>query len=431
MNPRYERPEHLAAIAELFVRSETEEVRALVSVPPQHGKTELLVNGLARRLRRQPWKRNAYASYGDRVARKKALACRDVANAAGVQLRDDAHAVNDWQTTDGGGLLATGIGGPLTGSPVDGMLVIDDPHKDRAEAESALARERVYDWWTSTARTRVHPGASVVVCHTRWHPDDLIGRLSKETKPGADGKPEPAWEVINLPAIREDGSPLWHQRPLSFLEQHRANDYDWWSLWMGSPRPRGTSVFKGVKFYDELPVEYRIGKGVDLAYTARTRADSSCAIVLLQGGKDAKGRDLFYVADVKREQCEVPDFARTLAALNVRYPVGAWHWFCSTTEKGVAQVVSASGVTIEPVLATADKFVRAQLVATAWNEGRILVPRQAQWLSAFVDELGAFTGVGDRHDDQVDALASAFESVGNDDVEYDDRFDNDLPALRV
>lgn len=359
------------------------------------------------------------------------MACRDIARLAGVELREDAQAVNDWQTTDGGGLLATGIGGPLTGSPVDGMLVIDDPHKDRAEAESTLARERVYDWWTSTARTRVHPGGSVIVCHTRWHDDDLIGRLSKETKILADGRTVPAWEVINLPAIKEDGSPLWHQRPLTFLQQHRANDYDWWSLWMGSPRPRGTSVFKGAKFYDALPAEYRIGKGVDLAYTARTRADSSCAVVLLQGGLDEKGRDLYYVAEVRREQCEVPDFTRTLGALDVSYPTGTWHWFCSTTERGVAQVMTASGVSIEPVLATADKFVRAQYVATAWNEGRVLVPRKAEWLKAFVDELGAFTGVGDRHDDQVDALASAFESIGRDALEYDTSYDDYLPSMRV
>lgn len=412
LNPRYERPEHLAIIARLFERAETEEVRALISVPPQHGKTELLVNGLARRLRRQPWKRNAYATYGDRMARKKARACRDVAEMAGVELRNDATAVNDWATTDNGGLIATGIGGPLTGSPVDGMLVIDDPHKDRAEAESALARERVYDWWTSTALSRIHPGASVLVCHTRWHVDDFIGRLSKETKTLPDGRIVPSWEVINLPAVQTDGSPLWHQRPLSFLEQHRANDYDWWSLWMGSPRPRGTSVFRGVKFYDRLPDTFRVGKGTDLAYTAKTRADSSCAVVLLESGADEKGKPLYYVAEVERAQCEAPEFVRTLARLDVSYPTGAWHWFCSTTEKGVAQIVSDAGtVTIDPVLATADKFVRAQYVATAWNEGRILVPRSASWLKAFVDELGNFTGVSDRHDDQVDALASAFEGL--------------------
>lgn len=371
-------------------------------MPPQFGKSDLLVNGLARLLRRQPWRRNAYASFADRVARKKSRQCRDLAEAAGCRIRDDSHAVTDWQTVEGGGLFATSTGGALTSLPVDGILVIDDPHKDRADAESALSRENLWDWWTSTASKRVHPVGSIIVCHTRWMPDDFIGRLSK------DG----GWEIVNLPAIDEQGRPLWRQRPLAFLEQQRRiSEYDWHSLYMGSPRPRGTAVFRGVKYYDALPTSFRIGKGADLAYTARTRADYSCALVLLKGGKDDEGRELFYVAEVRREQCEVPDFVRTLGGLDVSYP-GSWHWFCSTTEKGVAQVVSSGDVRIDAVLATADKFVRAQPVATAWNEGRIRVPRNAPWLKAFVDELGGFTGVSDRHDDQVDALASAHASIG-------------------
>lgn len=405
MNARYERPEHLAKLAEVFRRIDAgEAVRALVSYPPQHGKSDMLVNGVARSLRRKPWLRNAYACYGDTLVRKKSRQCRDTALAAGVRLRDDSHAVNDWQTTDGGGLFSTGVGGPLTGNPVDGLLVVDDPHKDRADAESALARERVYDWWTSTARARLHPSASAIISHTRWHDDDLIGRLSKERKP--DGSE--AWEIINVPALNERGEALWHLRPASFLEeQRRGSEYDWWSLWMGSPRPKGEAVFKRAHFYAELPDRYSIGLGVDLAYTAKTRADSSVAVVLLKGGKNEQGLDLFYVAEVRRAQCEVPAFVEVLGGLNESY-AGSWHWYCSTTEKGVAQVVSSGDVKIDPVLATADKFVRAQPVAAAWNEGRILVPRNAPWLKAFVDELGSFTGVGDRHDDHVDALASAF-----------------------
>lgn len=408
VSPRYERPDHLAQIAELFERALNESVRALVSVPPQFAKTETILHGVARNLGRKPWLRNAYASYGSRLSTKKSRQCRDIAIAAGVTLRDDAQAVSDWQTTDGGGLVATGIRLPLTGSPVDGILVIDDPHKDRADAESALARERVFEWYTSTAEARVHPGASVIVCHTRWNEDDLIGRLSKLV----DEKGKPVWQVINLPAILPDGTTLWHQRPIAFLEQRRRSvgEYDWWSQYMGSPRPRGSSVFRGTRFYDELPVRYRIGKGVDLASTAKTRADWSAGVVLVR--EDRPGEDpLFYVVDVRRKQCEVPTFAAELEAVDASWP-GSWHWFCSTTERGTAQLLTARGVYVDAELATADKFVRAGPIAAAWNAGRVLVPRKAPWLKAFVDEIGAFTGVGDRHDDQVDALASAFEIVG-------------------
>jgi hypothetical protein len=155
LNARYERPEHLAQIADLFRRIDAGEViRALVTAPPQHGKSDFLVNAVARIIRRRPHLRNAYVCYGDKLVRKKSRQCRDIATAAGVHLRDDSFAVNDWQTLEGGGLFSTGVGGPLTGNPVDGVLTVDDPHKDREDAESALSRERVRDWWTSTAKPR-------------------------------------------------------------------------------------------------------------------------------------------------------------------------------------------------------------------------------------------------------------------------------------
>lgn len=402
LSPRWERPEHLAAIADLFARAEQGEVRALVSVPPQHAKTETILHGCAWLLRRHSDWTVGYTSYSAEIAKSKSRSARDYALRAGVRLRDDSASVTEWRTTDGGGMLARGIGGGLTSMGLR-VLVIDDPHKDRADAESALSRQRVHDWYTSTARTRVHPGGSIIVCHTRWHEDDLIGRLAKEG----------GWEVINLPAIREDGSPLWYQRPISFLEKARsASEYDWHSLYMGSPRPRGAAVFRGAKFYDRLPDRYRIGKGTDLAYTAKTHADWSVGIVLLCESEPGRA-PLFYVADVQRAQLDVPAFASRLQVADTKWP-GPWHWFCSTTEKGVAQLLTRGGVRVAAALATADKFVRAQPVSTAWNEGRVLVPRSAPWLKDFVDEIGNFSGVGDRRDDQVDALASAFESVRHD-----------------
>lgn len=398
-----EPPAHLERITELFERIERgEEVRALVSVPPQHGKTETLLHGIARSLARHPEWPFVYVSFTATAAGDKSRIARDYARAAGVELREDADAVGTWLTPLGGGLRARGIGGPLSGSPAK-VLVVDDPHKDRADAESALMRQRVYDWFTSTAMSRLHPGSSAIVVHTRWHPDDLIGKLSKEKKPDGHGGEVPVWEVINLPAILPNGQPLWYRRPLSFLEQHqRANEYDWHSLWMGDPRGRGDSVFRGVRYYDRLPERYAVGKGIDLAYTSKKVACFSCGVVLLEHD------GLCYVVDVRRKQCEVRAFADELEG--VVWP-GSWHWFSSTTEKGVADLLTDRGVPVEAVLASTDKFSRAQWVAAAWNEGRILVPREAPWLRAFVDEIGSFTGVADKSDDQVDALASAFEAV--------------------
>ena len=184
------------------------------------------MHALAWLLRRKPHLRNAYASYAAQLAFTKSRLARDYTLAAGVRLRDDANKVNEWVTTAGGGLLATGVGGPLTGNPVDGVLLVDDPHKNRAEAESAVIREEIKGWWTSTAMTRVHPQASVLVVHTRWHPDDLIGWLRE----GDGGK---SWEVVELRAIadgtdpgdpRQPGEALWPEyMPADFLEERKRD----------------------------------------------------------------------------------------------------------------------------------------------------------------------------------------------------------------
>src|SRR5690606_33510962 len=98
---------------------------------------------------------------------------RRIARDAGVQLADDAQTVREWRTTAGGGLLATGVGGPLTGQGITGLGVVDDPVKNRQEAESALIRDRVWEWFTDVFYTRLEPGASAIVVATRWHQDDL------------------------------------------------------------------------------------------------------------------------------------------------------------------------------------------------------------------------------------------------------------------
>jgi len=360
-------------------------------------------------LARRPWETIAYVTYGHSLAVSKSRLAREYAIRAGLQLRGDAAAVHEWRTHEMGGALFTSIGGALIGQGAN-VLVIDDPHKDRAEAESALAREGVWEWYTGTGYHRLEPGGSVIICQTRWHPDDLTGRLLRE-------HPHEKWEVVNLPALGvdvdgvrvadDDGEPLWPEQwtKEALIQKRSVDAYEWRSQFQQSPTGRGGSVFRGVKFYDKLPVRYRMGKGVDLAYTAKTRADFSTAVVMLEH------EGIYYITDVARAQCEAPDFATELEALNVKWPTGAWHWFCSTTEKGVAQLMTDRGTYVEGVIATKDKFVRAQPVATAWNEGRVLVPRDAPWLKALVDELGLFTGLKDKRDDQVDALASAFESI--------------------
>jgi predicted phage terminase large subunit-like protein len=403
ISPRWERPDHLAQLLDVFERIKRGEVvRVLLSVPPQHGKTETELHGIAQLLAIDPRKTHAFTSYAAQYAESKSRLARDYALRAGVKLRGDSTAVHEWRTADGGGLLATGVGGPLTGQGVDGVILVDDPFKNRAEAESQLIRDRVFEWFTSAAMTRAHPSTSVIVVHTRWHPDDLIGRLCKEV----DESGKPLWEHINLPAVSEKGEALWPKhRPLPFLEAaRRRSEYDWWSMFMGVPRSRGAGIFRDVYYYDVLPPTYRVGVGVDLAYTSKTHSDWCVAVAL------AESQGNFYALDVRREQSNPPTFAAQLRVMKAAYPGARMLWYTSTTERGLADLLrSESGFPLVGELATADKFVRAQPVAAAWNAGKIFLPRSAPWLVDFISEVCGFTGVNDRHDDQVDALAAAFD----------------------
>lgn len=409
VSPSFVRPRHLEQLLSVLERAEREPVRAIVNVPPRHAKTETLLHSIAYRLSRRPTSNVGYVTYGDRIANDKSILAREYATRAGVTMREDANRLNRWVTPELGGARFTSIGGAITGVGVD-VLIIDDPHKDREDAESAAAREKVWNWYIGTALDRVETGGSVIVCQTRWHPDDLTGRLLTQHT-------QDNWEVINLPALGfdqpggfriadDEGNALWPERwPREELLKKKRDDYEWRSKFQQSPVGRGGTLFQGAKLYTQLPIRYRVGKGCDLASTAKTRADFSAAVVLLEHD------DFYYVVDVHRSQCEVPKFTPVLEALNNKWPTGMWRWDCSTTERGTAQLLTDRGIYIDAQLATVDKFVRAGPVAAAWNEGRVLLPKDAPWLKDFLAEINLFTGLKDRHDDQVDALASAFESV--------------------
>ena len=395
-------PRHLAPLVALLERARHEPVRAVVSAPPQHGKSETIMHALAWHLAQDPTRTHAYVTYAGNFATDQSRRIRSVTDSAGVEMSDQA-ALRRWRTARGGGLIAEGVSGQLTGKSVDGIFVIDDPYKDRVEAESALKRERVWQFFTDVAKTRLNPAASVIVVHTRWHEDDLAGRLAKQH----------GWERVNLQAVSPEGAPLWPERyTAQWLKEQREalGEYSWASLYMGEPRPRGGAVFRDVRLYDPQTHVvrshvWRVAIGVDLAYTAKSRADYSVAVVLA-----ADGQGVCYVLDVVRAQLEAPQMAQQLAALKSRYSA-PMRWYTGGTEAGVAQLMQSMGVTIETMPARQDKFLRAQSAAAAWNASRISVPMNTAWSNAFVEEILAFTGVGDVHDDQVDALAAAYDQL--------------------
>lgn len=421
VSPRYGRPYHLSPIADALARARHEGVKICLSVPPRFGKTETILHSLAWRLQmdNHPDTEIAYVTYEANLARSKSLKIQEMAVRAGVRLGSKC-ASHEWFTEGGAAVRATGVGGPLTGNGAR-LLVVDDPLKNREEAESPVIREKLWDWFTSTAMTRVEPGGSTIIVHTRWHDDDLIGRLEQ-------GMAGDDWEFINIPAVIDEGTPkqrsLWPERwPLQELLSKRriVGEYDWASLFMGQPRPKGGRLFKE-------PVRYNLHDpdgcyyviGVDPAATEKTASDYSVVCVLACKGRPFTLEQKCQVVDVWRGQVEIPTLVRQIHRMAVDWGVPGSRGAPVAVEaaggfKAVPQMLREMDkhLRIFEVTPITDKFTRAQTCAAAWNDQRISVPTDNAfpWVRPFVNEVCKFTGVKDPKDDQVDAMVHAFNGA--------------------
>jgi predicted phage terminase large subunit-like protein len=385
------------------------------TVPPRHGKTELLAHHIARLLLHDPAAPLIYCAHTATWANKVSKRTKALTRAAGVQLATGSNRADEWETVAGGGLVARGVGGEVTGRGARHIFV-DDPVKGREVANSQVQRDGVWDWALTDVFSRLAPGGSFFLVHTRWNTDDPIGRAEREL----------GWPGVTLRAIAEPGDTdgrapgeaLWPEGGWTaerFAEIERTvGAYRWASLYQGRPMPRGGTLFGEPSYYDKLPASgYRVAYGLDLAYTAKTSADWSVCLRLLADG------DTYYVVEVQRKQVKAPDFMLTLKAMHAAQP-GRMLWHIGGTEKGTVDFIRKRLPALETRPATTDKFARAQDVAAAWNDGRVLLPSEAHcernrgdwsWVDPFIAELGNFTGVNDLHDDQVDALASAHHAV--------------------
>ena len=414
ITPKQPHLPHLNPLLDLLERTRHEPVNAVVHAPPRHGKTDTILKALAWLLKCEPSRTNAFASYSDGIANEKSGIAREYAEMAGVRLNPSTQAKNYWRTTDGGGLKAAGIEGALTGFGADGIIVVDDPYKTRAEAESAANRKRIWEWFTSVAFTRRQKGASVIVVMTRWHPEDLAGTLIDEKK----------WEYLKLPAIDDNGKPLWPEAfDLKALREIETlvGAYDWESLYQGNPVGRGGAVFNDVTLYEpsQLPFGGRRGAGVDFAYSQNTRSDYS---VIVQGLLHQENRvPVLYLTNVFRSQVQAPQFKPELKRVKRMYPGMPLYAKIAGPERGVVDLLDqepdAVKITVEAAVGT--KFTRSLPVAAAWNAGRVRLPKDAPWLDTFLSEVMAFTGMGDKTDDQVDGLINLWDGLlsGSSDID--------------
>ena len=417
----YSAPLHLLPALERFERFETEPFRFVLSVPPRHGKTELVLHFIAWALKKHPWLDIGYATYNQDAADTQSYRCQALCEAAGVRL--GRSSASEWGTLDNRYCVFSGIPGNFIGKGFH-ILFVDDPYNGRTAAESKTVRDKVEASWRGDLRTRVQRQVmrgvtcgSVCEIQTRWHEEDLAGYLTRGGNPSAGIRFKP-FDYVKLQAIENDGQPeleraLWPEGgwTLDVLRETRGEvgAYEWSSGYQGEPRPRGAKVFRDVWTYQALPPQaYKPAIGLDLAYSSRTSSDHSVALAILRGQKDG----LNYVVEVERAQVPAPAFKRTVYSLQKRHPGALVRWYYAGPERGSADFFEAPPDAIrnfDAVPATPDKFIRAQPVAAAWKRGEVFCKDGAPWLPEFLRVVNGFTGINDTEDDDVDALAAGFD----------------------
>lgn len=415
-------PAHLRRLVALLERAIRERTFAIVSMPPRHAKTTTVRRALAYAIKAHPDRLNGLGMYAERSAQHQSRQIRKMARADGVALAPDAQSVGLWLTPEEGGLYAGGVLGQWTGKGIGGVLVLDDPLKGREAAESPTIRERTWDTFTDDIFSRLEPPVgSLVIVTTRWNEDDVPGRLI-----ALAGKGDfPAFEVINLPALRDpvtgepsdadDALALWPERfPAETLRKTRAvlGPYGWGSLYQGRPTPRGGKVFKQdpARFAGDGVDGRRLVLSLDAAGTEGTESDYTvCLALAFDGAGDALSCN---VLDMLRVRLEPQDAAPKLLAFQRDHGGGELHIEASrdgrALEKALRAIAPGLRTTLVPPVG--DKYTRAQPVAAAWNAtpARVAIPADAvahPWVVDFLDEARKFTGMGDKHDDIVDALA--------------------------
>jgi predicted phage terminase large subunit-like protein len=332
-----------------------------------------------------------------------------------LKLDPDTTGAEHWLTTKGGGFRAAGVGGPITGTGGH-ILIIDDPVKNWEEAESESQRETVWNWYTSTLYTRQAPGAGILVIQTRWHDDDLSGRLLELEKQGlGDG-----FEVISFPAIavederfRKKGEALHPERydveALRRIEK-TVGTRVWNALYQQNPTPDDGEYFKRghFRYYDKVPPLHtlRIYAGWDLAITSKEENDPSCGVIV---GVDAD--DYWYILELYLGRWEADALIDQICtSLEVWRPQSTW----IEREKITLALGPSLEREIERRRLTAshiqdvppgrrDKMARARAAQALMGRHRILFPRDADWTPTMQGELLRFPN--GKHDDQVDALA--------------------------
>lgn len=436
--PDYEPHWHHRVVCDKLDKFARKEIQRLILImPPRHGKSELV----SRRLPPFIFGRNPDAeiiatSYGSTLAQrmnrdvqrimeersyKKLFPEAKLPGKGVTQINPNEFFTKNsetFQIVDRKGVYqCAGIGGGIGGLGAD-YLIIDDPVKDMAQALSPTYRGNAWDWATSTAFTRLLKEGSILVTMTRWHEDDLVGRLLEQMEKvaGAD-----QWDILKLPAIREDmkdesldqrelGEALWPDRfPVSRLMKIKASNHLVWNgLYRGNPSFKdGNKIKKGWwKFYDVPPGHFDdYIMSWDMAFEdEKTAKDPDYVVGTVWGRKGANK----YLLDMEREKMDFPDTIDAVKLMVAKWPQ-VRTILVEKKANGPAVIASlknkiAGMIPVEP---KGGKTARVIGISPQIKAGNVFLPDPLNqpWVADFITECSEFPK--SKNDDMVDSMTQA------------------------
>ena len=323
---------------------------------------------------------------------------------------------------------SVGVGGSLTGTPVD-LAIIDDPIKDFREATSQLMRDRIWEWYSSVLQTRLHNNSRVVLMMTRWHEDDLAGRLLKKMEANEDSE---QWDLICIPAIKEDesdttdprkvGEALWETKHnLKKLNQAKANSKRvFYALFQQKPRPEDGNMIKGF-WFGEFDFMGLLEKSIntkpeliphffiDTAYTDDKDNDPSGGLCCMKIGNE------LFVLDYTEVWKELPDLVKYIQVWvnKNQYEKNKSKIYIEpkASGKSAAQTLKRNTMlnVVEYMPSNDSKIDRVAFVTPILESGRVYLLKNAPWKQNFIDSLEQFPNA--KHDEAVDVLVMAINKL--------------------
>lgn len=433
--PSYDVNWHHHNLAYALDKMEKKEIkRLMVFMPPRHGKSELVSRrfpayilgknpnasiistsysgGLSSSMNRDVQRIIDSREYQRIFPETKLIGTHE--NPVGNYLRNSTQfEVVNYE----GNYVSAGVGGGITGRGGD-FIIIDDPIKNRAEADSKTYRDKVFDWFTSTLYTRLEKDACILITLTRWHEDDLAGRLIEQSMNNHDAD---KWHIINYPAIfrndiklkddtdpRKEGQALWpikyDEKTLSTIKS-TIGSYEWGALYDQNPSPPSGSIVQRswLIYYEKTPSKFdEVIQSWDFTFDGKE--DSSYVVGQVWGRVGSEK----YLIDQVRDRMSFTESIHALKNLSAKHPRAKAKLIenkangpaiISTLKKEISGLI--------PIQPKGSKVERLNAVTPQFEAGNVYIPNsnKAKWASDYVEELVSFPSSPD--DDQVDCTTQA------------------------